>query len=383
MSTDTKYDALGYYKLLNLTASSSDEQIRQNYKDLAKKWHPDYNSDENAINVFKELSIAYEILKDPILRLKYNLLSIVYTKDNFPDMKLLNILKNMHGQEDINLRAFQLNEITGKGFSHTSINKVYYCSPYEASSTIEKITRHNWIYGFWGITAIFANINALFSNITKINDKKNNLLLAIHNALAYELNNKFDEALTLAIIAKEYASKNDLFYINKYIETLKSAKALPLKKWNFNKLKRIQLFYPIILFLSILAICSYLNLKTIEQKRKGATNLNEVVIFNNGQTSYSDVSVAKIFDIPVNIYDKKQLYHVKKDAVTRHGADQKFDVYKNITAKTTVRVTGYTADSKWARIMFDNGVMAFIETEYLTQGIGNDIPLWSKIYKEK
>ena len=383
MSNNNRYDALGYYKLLNLDINCSEEQIRQNYKDLAKKWHPDYNSSEVAIDVFKQISLAYDTLKDSKLRLKYNLLSIVYSKESFPDMKILNVLKNMHGQEDINIRAFILNEITGKGLKHTSINKVYYCSPYEASSTIEKITRHNWFFGFWGLTAIFANIRAIFANIVNINNSKHNLLLFVHNALAYELENKYDEALTMAMLAKEYALKSDLPYINRYIETLNQANVLPLKKWNLSKLKRIQLFYPIILFLSVLAVCSYLNLKTLEQQRKASTNLNEIVIYNNGQTSYNDVSVAKIFDIPVNIYDKKQLYHVKKDTVTRHGADTKFDVYRNIAKKTTIRVTGYTADGKWARIMFDSGVMAFIETEYLVQGIGNDIPLWSKIYKEK
>ena len=36
--------------------------------------------------------------------------------------------------------------------------------------------------------------------------------------------------------------------LNLYIETLKNHNPLPLKKWNFNKLKRIQLFFPIIFY---------------------------------------------------------------------------------------------------------------------------------------
>lgn len=383
MRNNNKYDALGYFELFNIDLNASDEDIRLSYKELVKKWHPDYNTSEEAIDVFKQLSSAYDVLKDPISRLKYKLLSMVYTKENFPDMKMLCVLKNMHGQEDVNMRAFRLIEITGKGVSHSSIDKIYYCSPYEASSTIEKITKHNWTRGFLGITGIFANLKAIVANIVNINNKKENLLLSIHNALAYELENKFDEALTLAILAKEYASKEDIVYINSYIETLKNQNPLPLKKWNFNKLKRIQLFFPIILFLCVFAICSYLNLKTLEQQRKNVTNLNQVVIFNDGKTTYNDVSVAKIFDIPINIYDKKQLYHIKKDTVARHGADDNFDIYKEVESKTTVRVTGYTADGKWSRIMFDNGVMAFVKTEYLEQGIGNEIPLWSKIYKEE
>ena len=89
------------------------------------------------------------------------------------------------------------------------------------------------------------------------------------------------------------------------------------------------------------------------------------------------------FDIPVNIYDKRQLYHLKKDTVSRHGADDNFDEYKNLQKQTTVRVTGYTADGKWSRIMLDNGVMTFVKSDSLEQGIGKEIPLWSKIYKEE
>ena len=40
------------------------------------------------------------------------------------------------------------------------------------------------------------------------------------------------------------------------------------------------------------------------------------------------------------------------------------------------------ADKKWYRVMFDSGEMAFIEADKLAKGIGNEIPLWSKIYKE-
>ena len=65
-----------------------------------------------------------------------------------------------------------------------------------------------------------------------------------------------------------------------------------------------------------------------------------------------------------------------------HGADKSFDVYKIVEKGATVRITGYTADQKWLRVMFDNGEMAFIEANKLEQGIGNKIPLWSKIYKE-
>ena len=55
------YDRLGYYKILEIEPSASEEVIRQKYRDLAKFWHPDYNNDSRAISMFQKISVAYEI----------------------------------------------------------------------------------------------------------------------------------------------------------------------------------------------------------------------------------------------------------------------------------------------------------------------------------
>ena len=62
--------------------------------------------------------------------------------------------------------------------------------------------------GFWGITAFFANFNALIKNIITIGAKKENLLLTIHNSVVYKEEGKNEEALTLALLAKTFANKN-------------------------------------------------------------------------------------------------------------------------------------------------------------------------------
>ena len=197
------YDKLDYYKILDISWSTPDDILRQKYRELVKFWHPDHNEDPRAVDMFQKIAVAYEVLKDSKSKLKYTILSMIYDKNNFPDMNALSLIRNMHGQEDLNLRAFHLAEITGKGLLHNKIDKIYYCSPYEATGVIKNIAKHNWTYGFLGITAVLANLKAIIQNITNLNNKKENLLLLMHNALVYADENKYDEAATLAVLAKE------------------------------------------------------------------------------------------------------------------------------------------------------------------------------------
>lgn len=65
-----------YYKTLNLSISASTEQIKKEYLQLVKKYHPDSNpnSSNNQTEKFKQIQEAYEILSDPIKRDEYNYL---------------------------------------------------------------------------------------------------------------------------------------------------------------------------------------------------------------------------------------------------------------------------------------------------------------------
>ncbi len=379
---NVNYDKLGYYKVLDVSPDSSEEAIRHKYKELAKFWHPDHNNDPKALDIFQKISTAYDILKDPKLRLKYTLLSIIYGESNFPDLNALSLIRNMHGQEDLNIRAFHLTEITGRGLTHKKVEKTYYCSQYEAPGVIKSIAKHNWLYGYWGITAFFANLRAIFKNISSINNNNDNLLLLLHNSLVYDDENKKEEAITTALLALQYAPGVAKPYINQYINSLRDYTPLSTKKWNFSKLIRIQLFYPFLfLFLIFVCFCLFF-LNNIRASRQSDLSVKQVVLFNDGQKTFSDVAVARIFEIPVDIHDTKRLYHATEDTKAMYGADKSFDILRNVRKGLTVRITGYTANKKWFRVMFDDGEMGFIEADKLDKGIGDNIPLWSKIYRE-
>lgn len=49
------------------------DEIKKSYREKARKYHPDVNPDENAEDVFKELTEAYEIASDPNKRRQYDM----------------------------------------------------------------------------------------------------------------------------------------------------------------------------------------------------------------------------------------------------------------------------------------------------------------------
>ena len=62
-----------YYEILGLARSASEQDLKSSYRKLAKDCHPDANGgDKDAEHKFKELSEAYEVLKDPQKRAAYD-----------------------------------------------------------------------------------------------------------------------------------------------------------------------------------------------------------------------------------------------------------------------------------------------------------------------
>jgi len=61
-----------YYRIVEITDTASAEEVKQAYKKLVRKYHPDLNPDEDTSEMFMAVREAYEVLGNPYKRKLYD-----------------------------------------------------------------------------------------------------------------------------------------------------------------------------------------------------------------------------------------------------------------------------------------------------------------------
>ena len=86
------------YETLSVSENASPEEIKKSYRKLARKYHPDINKEESAIEKFKEINAAYEVLSDTEKKQQYD----QYGDQMFGGQNFHDFARGQGGGADIN-----------------------------------------------------------------------------------------------------------------------------------------------------------------------------------------------------------------------------------------------------------------------------------------
>jgi curved DNA-binding protein len=178
-----------YYEILGVSRNATEKELKEAYRRLVRKYHPDLNPNnkEEAEKIFREINEAYEVLSDPEKRKLYDKYGHNWKNfSQFKDYENIYQQYNKGGQYSYRSKATQdleeiLNEIFGRSksspfefffdlsdvFNKTSGSKRTYSysyNPFEQnSSNFHSFSNSNNIPE----TEIYFDLNEVYNGVSK------------------------------------------------------------------------------------------------------------------------------------------------------------------------------------------------------------------------
>lgn len=380
-----KYDALGYYAVLEVSPDDDISAIKRQYYQKAKYWHPDHNTRPEAQDMFQITSVAYNTLQNPRTRLIYDLLSCVYGRRDFPQIGSLKIYKNQVNKDDKALRVLKQRRSTSAGLRETKD----ICNIHEAGNMVLSTAAGNWIKGWWHQNGFRHTSSAIKYNLQAVYaDDFDNLRLLVHNAVAYEQESNKEMAWIYAKQAEltDCADIRTRQCLKQFIELLDfhPEKKVVLPHWNAAELKRRQLLFPFAIILGVILVILFLLAKNgIFVTGSKPDNTYYEVRQVGGRLVPSDMIEMRIMKTDSDPYGTDYIMHFKEDSIIYYGPDERYSRLRQGYRQQTVRITGYTLNQKWYQIIMDDGVIGYIQSNKLEKGFGLPVSSASHVYKEQ
>ncbi len=374
-------DPKGYYEIFGIDKEISSQEIKKLYREKAKYMHPDKTKARGAKAKFQLLNEAYDILKNENTKLIYDLSAKFYPENLYPeDIKYINLYQ-CEGYDDINLRVI-------KFYKNDNKESNLYEAVHSFKSALKTAYKYNlynifrgWRYGF------FYNLKAIYKNILGgDNNKSYSDMMMVNNAIYYYNIGNLEKAKTCLKIL------NNDERIVKEFERIIEAKEIEINDvW---KEKKYKFYLPYLLVILIVLVGSFYKkpynyivdayidyvygLNNISEEDEYRNNL----VKNGDKLAIDDLSFTKVFNLPINVSNGDLLYHLKKRSDIYHAPNSRLDIVRSLEKDVSVRLTGFIPGKKWVRILMDDGISGFIQSDRIEKGIGIEPPVDNKIYKK-
>jgi curved DNA-binding protein CbpA len=210
--------SINFYQLLGLTNKASENEIKTSYRKLAKQYHPDANKDMNAIEKFKEITSAYEVLNDKNKKAIYDK-SMNITNMPFKYTNYENEYKSYRHQSNLYYSKLYRDQVNNNYKTNASTNRAKASYIFRDNMTGEYKT-----YYFDNLNESTTNNNIYYNDFNAALKRKRMRREYIHND--YKINNQ-----------KTENNNEELIYI-KLIKSIQISIIIMVFLYIFNKLRK-------------------------------------------------------------------------------------------------------------------------------------------------